>query len=218
MKAAFLFYLKYTGIKETQIWDTLGTSKMELFVTIGICKVISCRLIMLYTQYCPMSVFIWVSSLLVPFNFRWLHLQPSEMVVLVTTTVANIVFYWTMVLHAHFFPMKFLFFVSVLCWIHLVTDNSTLFQVVPGSSTLFQGDSSSFQLVSVCSTWFQFLPRFSMYAVVVSLLMKLTNINIFFIFVFIFDIQQSMDASKKISLDRRYDESLSIYLFIYLFT
>ena len=31
---------------------------MELLVAIGICKVISCRLIILYTQYCLMSVFI----------------------------------------------------------------------------------------------------------------------------------------------------------------
>ena len=43
-------------IKQSQIGDTLPTSKMEIFVTIGICKVISCRLIILYTQYCPMIV------------------------------------------------------------------------------------------------------------------------------------------------------------------
>ena len=54
-------------IKHSRIWDTLPTSKMELFETIGICKVIFCRLMMLYTQYCSMSVFVSVSSLPFPF-------------------------------------------------------------------------------------------------------------------------------------------------------
>ena len=55
-------------INQSQIWDTLPTSKTELFLTICICKVISGRLMILYTQYCPMTFFICVSSLLFPFS------------------------------------------------------------------------------------------------------------------------------------------------------
>ena len=33
--------------------------------------------------------------------------------------------------------MNFLLFVSVRCWVHLVTGGTTLFQAVPGSSSLF---------------------------------------------------------------------------------
>ena len=39
---------------------TLPTSKMEFFVKIGIFKVILCRLMILYTQYSFMRVFICV--------------------------------------------------------------------------------------------------------------------------------------------------------------
>ena len=59
-------------MKHSRIWDTLPTSKMELFVTIGIYKVILCRLM---TQYSPMSAFVCVSSLPAPFCSRWFHLQ-----------------------------------------------------------------------------------------------------------------------------------------------
>ena len=51
---AFLFKVY---IKKNQIRDILPTSKMDLIMTIGICKVIFCRLMVLHTQYCPMSVF-----------------------------------------------------------------------------------------------------------------------------------------------------------------
>ena len=62
LNVALLFYLKYI-YEASRIWDTLPISKMELFVTIGIYKVIFCRLTILYTQYCSMSVFICVNSL-----------------------------------------------------------------------------------------------------------------------------------------------------------
>ena len=104
---------------------------MKLFVTIGICKVMSCRIMILYTQYCLMNVFICVSSVLVPFRTRWFHLQTSEIVFFVTITTANVRFYWTMVLHARFLPMDFLF----LCQ--------------------FVAESISLQTVSPCSRWFQ---------------------------------------------------------------
>ena len=72
LKVVLLFYLIYTYMKHSRIWDTLPTSKMELFVTIGIYKVIFCRLM---TQYSPMSAFVCVSSLPAPFCSRWFHLQ-----------------------------------------------------------------------------------------------------------------------------------------------
>ena len=125
---AFLFE-EY--IKQSQIWDTLPTSKMELFVTIGICKVISCRLMILYIQYCPMNVFICVNPLLVSLHSRWFYLQTSEMMLFVTITIANVVFYCAMLLDVQFLPMNLLFFVSVRCRVHRVTDGSTLSQVVP---------------------------------------------------------------------------------------
>ena len=54
-------------IKHSRIWETSPTSKMELFVTIGICEVIFCRLMIFYTQYCSMSVFVSVSPSPFPF-------------------------------------------------------------------------------------------------------------------------------------------------------
>ena len=111
LRGVLLFLFKvYT--KQSRIWVTLATSKMELFVTIGICKVIFCRLV-LYTQYCPMIVFISVSSLLVPFCSRSFHRQTPEMVLFVTLTNANVPFYLTMVWHIQLLPVNFLFFVSV---------------------------------------------------------------------------------------------------------
>ena len=67
---AFLFKLY---IKESQIWDTLPKSKMELFVTLGTCKVIFCKLVI-----CTYCIALWVclfsvSSLPVPFYSRWFH-------------------------------------------------------------------------------------------------------------------------------------------------
>ena len=144
-------------MKHSRIWDTLPTSKMELFVTIGIYKVIFFRLMILYTQCSSMSVFIcdcnWtrtqnhlirkrtlnhlakfvficVSSLQSLFCSRWFHIQAFEMVFFVTITIANVVFYWAMVLHVQFFPMNFFF----LC--QFVAESISL-QVVPGSSSLF---------------------------------------------------------------------------------
>ena len=50
-----------------------------------------------------------------------------------------------------FLHINFLLFVLVWCWVHFVTGNSTLVQVVPGNSSLFE-------LVSPCSRWFQLVP------------------------------------------------------------
>ena len=118
---------------------------MELFVTIGIYKVIFCRLMILYTQYCSMSAFICVSSLPAPFCSRWFHLQASEMVFFVTITIVNVVFYWAMVLHVRFLPMNFLFFcvgsllsTSRYRWFQVVPTRSRWFQLVPGSPSSFQ--------------------------------------------------------------------------------
>ena len=64
----------------------------------------------LYTLYSSMSVFICISSLPAPFCSWWFHLQASEMMLFVTITIPNIVFYWAMVLHVQFLPMNFFFF------------------------------------------------------------------------------------------------------------
>ena len=147
----FAFLLKvYT--KQSRIWVTLATSKMELFVTIGICKVIFCRLV-LHTQYCPMIVFISVSSLLVPFCSRWFHRQTPEMVLFVTITNANVLFYLTMVWHIQLLPVNFLFFVSVCYRVHFIPGGPRQFQVVPARFRWFRlvlGGSSSF-LVLACT-------------------------------------------------------------------
>ena len=68
VKSCFAFLSK-VYIKYSRISDTLPTSKMELFVTIGIFKVICCRLMILYTQYCSVGVFIFASSLQVGFCY-----------------------------------------------------------------------------------------------------------------------------------------------------
>ena len=145
MEVVLLFYLS-VYIRQSKIRDTLPTSKMELLVTIGICKVICSRLMILYTQYCLMGFFVCVSWLLVPFRRGWFHLQTSEMVLFVKITIAKVVFYWTMVLIAQFLPVNLLFFVSVRCWVHLVTSISSLLQVVPVhcSSVLLVPAQSSF--------------------------------------------------------------------------
>ena len=106
---------------------------MELFLTIGVCKVIFCRLMVFYRQYCPMSVFVCVSSLLVPFYSKCFHLQTSEIVLFVTITIANVVFYWAMVLHVQFLSYEF----------HVFCDSSLL--------------------VPSCSRWFQLVPCSNMY-------------------------------------------------------
>ena len=84
-------------MKHSRTWDTLPRSKMEVFATIGIYKVIFRRLMILYTQYSSRSVFICVSSLPTLFCSTWFHLQASEMVLFVRTTIANIVCYCAMV-------------------------------------------------------------------------------------------------------------------------
>ena len=135
-ESCFTFLFK-VYVKHSQIWETLPTSKMEHFVAIDVCKVIFFRLMIRYTQYCRTSVFICVSSLLVPFCSRRFHQQASKMVLCVTRTIANAVFYWVMVLHIQFLSMNFLFFVSVRCWVHL----ASVFrysQLVPGVSSSFQ--------------------------------------------------------------------------------
>ena len=119
---------------------------MELFVTVGVCKVIFCMLMILYTQYCPMSVFIFVSSLPVPFCFRSFHLQTSEMVLFVTITmfIANVSFYRAMALRVQFHPMNFLFFCvrsllapSHFSWFQVVPVRFMWLQVVSARSLLY---------------------------------------------------------------------------------
>ena len=73
-ESCFVFLFK-VYINQGRIWKTLPTFKMELCMTIGIRKVICCRLMILYTQYCPMSVFICISSLLVPGGSICKHLR-----------------------------------------------------------------------------------------------------------------------------------------------
>ena len=51
----------------------------------------------LYIQYYPVSVFICI-SLLVSFRCTWFHLQTSEMMLFVTIAIANVVFYWSILL------------------------------------------------------------------------------------------------------------------------
>ena len=145
MEVVLLFYLS-VYIRQSKIRDTLPTSKMELLVTIGICKVICSRLMILYTQCCLMGFFVCVSWLLVPFRRGWFHLQTSEIVLFVKITIAKVVFYWAMVSIAQFLPINLLFFVSVRCWVHLVTSVSSLLQVVPVrcSSFLLVPAQSSF--------------------------------------------------------------------------
>ena len=139
---------------------------MELFVTIGICKVILCRLITLYIQYYLMSVFICVSLLPVLFCSRWFHQQLSEVVLFVAIFIANVIFYWEMVLHTLFLPVNFLFFcvsslLSSSCyrWFQVVIACSRQFQLIPGSYSLFQ-------VVSVHSRWLQLVPAHSSYFLV----------------------------------------------------
>ena len=68
----FAFLVKvYT--KESQIWDTFPKSRMEFFVTLGICEVIFWKLLI-----CTHSIALWVclfcvSSLTVPFYSGWFH-------------------------------------------------------------------------------------------------------------------------------------------------
>ena len=117
----------------------------------GICKIMFFRLMMLYTQYCYMGVFIYVSSLLLPYCCRCFHLQTPEKVLFVIITIATIVFYWTTVLQAQFLPINLLFLVSVCCWVHLVKGSSAMLQVVWDSSNLLQ-------VVAACFMWFQLGP------------------------------------------------------------
>ena len=131
---AFLFKIY---VKQSQIWDTLPTSKMKLFVTIGLCKIIFCRLMILYTQYCPMSVLICVSLLLVSLRSEWFHLQTSEMVLFVKNNYCQCWILLVMVLQPQFLPTNFLFFVLVRCWIQLVPGVSSSFQVIPAWSSFF---------------------------------------------------------------------------------
>ena len=118
IESCFAFLFK-VYIKQSQIWDTLPTFKMELFMKISICKVVFYRLMILYTQYCPMSVFICVSSLLVlsvPCGFTCKHLCDNNYcwccIILGNDIVCTVSSY------------EFLVFLSVRCWVHLITDGS----------------------------------------------------------------------------------------------
>ena len=153
---SFIDFLFKVYIKQGWFWDTLPTSKMELFVIVG--KVIFCRLVIFYTRYYPMSIFSFVSSLLVRLCSRWFHLQASEMVLIVTITI---VFCWAMVYTAHTVSSyEFLTF-----WCQFDAQSISL-QMVPGSfgsfqlgpacsrqSHFFSGSSSQFQVVPACSAF-----------------------------------------------------------------
>ena len=109
-----------------------------------------------------MSVFICVSLLLVPFHFRWFHLQTSEMVFFTTIAIAEVVLYWAILLHAQFLPRNFFICVSLL----LSPSSSRSFQVNPACSRWFQlvpSGCSLFQVVRADSRWFQLVPCFSNY-------------------------------------------------------
>ena len=69
-------------------------------MTLGIWKVIFCKL---------MSVFILCQT-------KYCAKQTSEMVLFVTITIANVVFYWAMVLHVQFLFITSLFF-CVSLWL-----------------------------------------------------------------------------------------------------
>ena len=122
-------------MKHRHIWDTLLTSEMEFFVKIGIYKVIFYRLMILYT------VFLYECLYLCQFVTGSIPSQvgPSSNGVFVTITIANVVFYWAMVSHVQFLSMNFIF-VSLQVvparsrWFQLVLGSSSLFQVVPACS------------------------------------------------------------------------------------
>ena len=83
-------------------------------------------------------------KLLVPIFSRKFHLQTSKMVLFVTIAIANIVFYWVMVLYGQSLLslcMIFFFCVSVCCWIHLVPHGSRWFHLVPAQSLFTYFDS-----------------------------------------------------------------------------
>ena len=86
---------------ESRVWNTLTASKMEVFVTTGICKVILCRLIILYTQYSPVSVFFVCYLVTGSIPLRLVtRLKISEMVLFVIKAVANVEFFGAVVLQA----------------------------------------------------------------------------------------------------------------------
>ena len=125
IESYFAFLFK-AYIKQSQIWDILATFKMELFMTTSICKVVFYRLMILCTQYWPMSVFICVNSLLVPSvpcDFTSKHLCDNNYcwccIILGNDIVCTVSSY------------EFLVF---LC---LFVAECILLQVVPGSSSSF---------------------------------------------------------------------------------
>ena len=102
----------------------------------------------LYTHYCPMSVF-FISQLVtgsIPFQVVP-HANIWD-----AALCDNGLYYCillAMILHAQFLPMNFLVIVSVLCRVHFVPDYSNLFRVVPAHSRSFQlvsGGSMRFRL------------------------------------------------------------------------
>ena len=115
----------------------------------------------------PYECLFGISLLLVPFRSRWFHLQLSEMVIFVTIAIANVVFYWAVLLHAVSSYEFLVFYVNSLLslsrsrWFHLVPGGFNSFQVVPACS-------GQFHLISACSS-FQYVlyktrtPPFSYY-------------------------------------------------------
>ena len=108
-------------------------------------------LTILRTKYCPMSVFVCqLATAFISFQV----ISPANICedgALGNNAIANVMFYWAMVLHA-VSSCEFL----VYCVSSLLSPScgSTLFQTVPGGSSSFQlvsahsrGGSSSVQLV-----------------------------------------------------------------------
>ena len=79
-----------------------------------------------------MKVFICVSSLLVLFRSRWFHLQISQILLFVKVTIAKVVFYWAMMLHAQILPMNIVFRLILL----LSPSCYRWFTLAPGGSNL----------------------------------------------------------------------------------
>ena len=81
-------------MKHSRIWDTLSTSKLKIFVTIGIYNVIFLNECLYLCQF--------VTGFILP-----QVIPASETVFFVTITIANLIFYWAIVLHVQFLFMNF---------------------------------------------------------------------------------------------------------------
>ena len=133
--------LKVMSTKQSQC-DTFPTSNMELFMVIGIFRVIFCKLMILYRQYCPECVFYvsaryWFYS--VPGGFTCRYLRWCSL--------------WVQLLLVLYYIGQQLLQLSF----------SYRFLITCVSFLLNPSRSRWFQLIPACSRWFQLVPCFSMY-------------------------------------------------------